>query len=127
MTQYGQILFKQTGNESTIAEWYGPPVAQLSQRQLARMSHKYPVTVGDVAQIGPYRLRVVGMERDFCTVVQANKKWLWLYMAWHRIVQSARWVNERIILTLIVWGLAQENPAEYPHWGWVARKWKRNK
>ena len=123
--EYAQVLFRANEDGSTsLVQWDGPPFALVSRSLLQQI--KSNVTICDAFDLCGVRVRVIDIEPVYdAYVVCRVTRFAWFFLARHRLKNLLRWINARVIWTLAVWELAESNPAEYPHWGWVTRRWKK--
>lgn len=123
--EYASVIFRrdEDGRISLIS-WDGPPFTLMSRSLLCQI--KPNATIGDTFDLCGVRVRVIDVElvNDAYVVCRVTRL-AWFFLARHRLKNLLQWFNARLIWTLVVWELAESNPAEYPHWGWITRRLKK--
>lgn len=130
----GDLILSSTYNEWTdrhevsVVEWRGGPFIYLSLYAFYELFGHLDIMRGQIYQIGPYRLLAAGRRRytdDWLFHLNTLSGWYW-YLAWE-VSRALHFANERLILTLAVWGLAEYRlrSGEAPSWKHVRRRWAR--
>ena len=89
-----------------------------------------------IIQIGPYHLRLVDDNENGCywyqlTYIRLDYPLWWLLVFWHRINSAFDLVYRRMIFTMVVWGLADHDPAAIPTWRdikvvkWLTKRYRK--
>lgn len=99
--------------------WVGPKIARVSWHILQKYGDgpqdRYPA-VGDVHNLGPFRVRVVESHLvGFCLVTRDGFK-SYLMQDALALLWTWTWIKTRIILTACVWGLGRWPDGAHPSW-----------
>lgn len=105
--------------------WDGPPLAMVSCH-LLRAIDQPNYDIGEILELGPFVVKVVGRDVVSDSVVVENVDSVYgaFYAARFQLLQWWQWLSPRIVYTLAIWGLANyPQPGDYVGWYLVKERW----
>lgn len=132
----GDLILRSAYNEWTdrhevsVVEWRGGPFIYLTPYAFYELFGHVEIGRGLIYQVGPYRLLAVGRRLytdDWLFHLNTLDGWYWR-LVWE-MTRALTWANERLILTLAVWGLADYRlrSGDSPSWQHVKQRWTRSR
>jgi len=122
---FGRIIIHESygirGNlEHQKFTWEGPKKTEISVEFLSSLGsgNIYQYRVGDVVQIGPFRLKLydINYYRGTFLAVRIDYPFWWLIPGRHHVSRILFIAYQRVIMTLAIWGLADYDPTAYLSW-----------